>query len=79
MSHMIFYSLRPHVIQAYNAYCYKESIIAGIEPNEILAEDWLSLDNSIVQDILIEAARPHAREMYSVNLIYYHAIYNTHV
>ena len=65
MSHMIFYSLRPHVIQAYNAYCYKE-------PNEILAEDWLSLDNSIVQDILIEAARPHTREMYSVNLICYH-------
>ena len=49
MSHMVSYSLRPHVIQAYNFYCYKESIITGIEPNEILAEDWLSLDNTIVQ------------------------------
>ena len=69
MSHMVSYSLRPHVIQAYNSYCYKESIITGIEPNEILAEDWLSLDNIIVQDILIEAARPRTREMYSKELI----------
>ena len=69
MSHMVSYSLRPHVIQAYNSYCYKESIITGIEPNEVLAEDWLSLDNTIVQDILIEAARPRTREMYSKELI----------
>ena len=38
MSHMVPYSLRPHVIQAYNFHCYKESIITGIDNIEIIAE-----------------------------------------
>lgn len=69
MSHMVSYNLRSHVIQAYNTHCYTESKITGIEPTEIIAEDWLSLDNTLVQEILIEAARPRTREMYSKELI----------
>jgi hypothetical protein len=69
MSHMVSYSLRPHVIHAYNSHCYKESIITGIDPIEVVAEDWLSLDNTTVQEILIEAARPRTREMYSRELV----------
>ena len=71
MSHMVSYNLRSHVIQAYNTHCYTESKITGIEPTEIIAEDWLSLDNTLVQEILIEAARPRTREMYSIELILY--------
>ena len=63
--------MRSHVIQAYNTHCYTESKITGIEPTEIIAEDWLSLDNTLVQEILIEAARPRTREMYSIELILY--------
>jgi hypothetical protein len=69
MSHMVAYNLRSHVIQAYNTHCYTESKITGIEPTEIIAEDWLSLDNTLVQEILIESARPRTREMYSKELI----------
>ena len=33
--------------------------------------DWLSFPNEIVQDILIEAARPRTRELYTKELILY--------
>ena len=69
MSHMVSYNLRSHAIQAYNTHCYTESKITGIEPTEIIAKDWLSLDNTLVQEILKEAARPRLREMYSKELI----------
>ena len=34
-----------------------------------MVEDWLSFPNEIVQDRLIEAARPRTRELYSKELI----------
>ena len=40
-----------------------------MEPEEISVENWLSLSNESVQTILIEAARPRTRELYSRDLV----------
>ena len=69
LSHMVSYSLRPHVVAAWNSYCHQEAVITGLEPEEILVENWLSLSNDSVQAILIEAARPRTRELYSRDLV----------
>jgi hypothetical protein len=66
---MVSYSLRPHVVAAWNSYCHQEAVITGLEPEEILVENWLSLSNETVQAILIEAARPRTRELYSCDLV----------
>ena len=69
VAHMVSYNLRPHVLAAWNSHCYRESIINGAETNEIMVEDWLSLTNSQVQAILVEAARPRTKELYSKELV----------
>jgi hypothetical protein len=58
IAHMVSYNLRPHVLASWNSYRYRESIINGAESNEIMVEDWLSLTNPEVQQILVEATRP---------------------
>jgi hypothetical protein len=68
-AHMVAYPLRPHVIASWNSYCYKESIITGIELKEVMVEDWLLLSNIQVQEILVESARPRTRELYSRELV----------
>ena len=69
MAHMVSYNLRPHVLASWNSHQYRESVITGAEPNEVMVEDWLSLNNSEVQAILVEAARPRTKELYSKELI----------
>ena len=69
MAHMVSYNLRPHVVASWNSHRYRESLITGLETNEIMVEDWLSLSNSEVQAILVEAARPRTKELYSKELI----------
>jgi hypothetical protein len=69
MAHMVSYNLRPHVLASWNSYRYRESVINGAESNEIMVEDWLSLTNSEVQAILVEAARPRTKELYSKELV----------
>jgi hypothetical protein len=69
MAHMVSYNLRPHVVASWNSHRYRESLITGLESNEIMVEDWLSLSNSEVQAILVEAARPRTKELYSKELI----------
>ena len=69
MAHMVSYHLRPHVLASWNSHRYRESVITGMETDEIMVEDWLSLNNNEVQAILIEAARPRTRELYSKELI----------
>jgi hypothetical protein len=69
LSHMISFSLRPHVVAAWNSHCRQESLITGSEPEEILVENWLSLSDETAQAILIEAARPRTRELYSRDLV----------
>jgi hypothetical protein len=69
IAHMVSYNLRPHVVAAWNSHCCKESAISGIPYKDIMVEDWLSLSNDDVHSILIEAARPRTRELYSKELI----------
>jgi hypothetical protein len=68
-AHMVSYNLRPHVVAAWNSHCHKEYLISGIEPEEIMVEDWLSLSNEDVHAILLESARPRTRELYSRELV----------
>ena len=68
-AHMVSFSLRPHVIAAWNSHCYKEFMITGLEPKELMVEDWLTLSNSTVHQILLESARPRTKELYSKELI----------
>jgi hypothetical protein len=69
IAHMVSYNLRPHVLASWNSYRYRESIINGSESNEIMVEDWLSLTNPEVQEILVEAARPRTKELYSKEIV----------
>lgn len=69
IAHMVSYALRPHVIAAWNSYCYKESLITGVELKEVMVEDWLSLTNAQAKEILVESARPRTRELYSRELV----------
>ena len=68
-AHMVSFGLRPHVIAAWNSHSYKESVITGIEAKELMVEDWLTLNNSTVHHILLEAARPRTKELYARELI----------
>jgi hypothetical protein len=67
-AHMVSYILRPHVVAAWSSH-HKEYLISGIEPEEIMVEDWLSLSNEDVHAILLESARPRTRELYSRELV----------
>ena len=69
IAHMVSINLRPYVIAAWNSHCYKESLITGREPEELMVEDWLSLNNEAVDAILLESARPRTRELYSRELV----------
>ena len=39
IAHMVSINLRPYVIAAWNSHCYKESLITGREPEELMVED----------------------------------------
>ena len=66
---MVSFGLQPHVIAAWNSHCYKEYMIKGLEPQEVMVEDWLKLSNSTVNQMLLEAARPRTKERYARELI----------
>ena len=69
MAHMVSYNLRPHVLASWNSHQYRESVITGAEPNEVMVEDCLSLTNSEVQAMLVEATRPRTKELCSKELV----------
>lgn len=69
MAHMVAYNLRPHVVANWNSFQFRQSQVTGREYEEIMVEDWLSFPNPSVQEILIEAARPRTKELYSRELI----------
>jgi hypothetical protein len=69
IAHMVSYNLRPHVLGSWNSYRYRESIINGAESNKIMVEDWLSLTNPEVQEILVEAARPRTKALHSKEIV----------
>ena len=69
MAHMVAYNLRPHVVANWNSFRFRQSQVDGREYEEVMVEDWLSFTNPSVQEILIEAARPRTKELYSRELI----------
>ena len=68
-AHMVSFGLRPYVIAAWNSHCYKEYMITGLEPQEVMVEDWSTLSNSTVNQMLLEAARRRTKEWYARELI----------
>ena len=44
-------------------------MITGLEPQEVMVEDWLTLSNSAVNQMLLEPARPRTKELYARELI----------
>ena len=40
------------------SHSHKEYRITGMEPDEVMVEDWLALSNEAVHAILLESARP---------------------
>ena len=79
MAHMVSYNLRPHVVASWNSYRYREYLITGLESNEIMVEDWLSLSNSEVQAIeatykriVLKGTHPISRKRNPTNSLYNH-------
>jgi hypothetical protein len=68
-AHMVAVPLRQHVVASWNSFLRKHTIATGIEEPEVMVNDWLSFDNDLVQDMLLEAARPRTREQYSQELV----------
>ena len=71
LAHMISFNLRPVILSAYNSYKYNASQLTGNDPEEVMIEDWLSLSNSTVSEILLEAVRPRTKEKYAREMILY--------
>ena len=70
LAHMTF-NLRPVILSAYNSYRYNASQLTDNDPEEIMVEDWLSLSNATVSEILLEAVRPRTKEKYAREMILY--------
>ena len=68
-AHMVAVPLRQHVVASWNSHLNKQAKATGTEKPEIMVNDWLSFDNDLVQDMLLEAARPRTREQYSQELV----------
>ena len=68
-AHMVAVPLRQHVVASWNSHLNKQAIATGTEEPEIMVNDWLSFDNDLVQEMLLEAARPRTREQYSQELV----------
>ena len=71
LPHMISFNLRPAILSAFNSYRYNASQLTGNDPEEIMIEDWLSLSNSTVSEILLETVRPRTKEKYAREMILY--------
>ena len=69
LSHMVSFNLRQHVLASYNSHRYRESIIRGEEPEELMCEKWLTFNNKLVLDILVEVCRPRTREQCAKDFI----------
>lgn len=68
-AHMVAVQLRQNIVASWNSFQRKQTISTGIEEPEVMVNDWLSFDNELVQDMLLEAVRPRTREQYSHELV----------
>ena len=71
LAHMISFNLRPVILSAYNSYRYNASQLTGNDPEEVMIEDWPSLSNSTVSEILLEAVRPRTKIKYAREVVLY--------
>ena len=59
---MVSFPLRQNVLATYNFRRYDQFIRNGEEPEELMRKKWLTFDNKLVLEILVEACRPRTRE-----------------
>jgi hypothetical protein len=62
-------TLRPHILFAWNQFQFGEHQVSGAEYEELAIENWFSLSNNAVNQMLIEAVRPRTKELYIRDLI----------
>jgi hypothetical protein len=68
-AHMVAVPLRQNIVASWNSFQCKQTTSTGIEQPEVMVNDWLSFDNDLVQDMLLEAVRPRTRVQYSRELV----------
>ena len=66
---MVSIPIRQDIISSWNSHLTKKTISSGIESPEYMVNDWLTFDNDLVQEMLLEAARPRTRDQYSQELL----------
>ena len=69
IAHMVSIPLRQNIVSSWNSHLTKKAISSGIESPEYMVNDWLTFDNDLVQEMLLEAARPRTRDQYSQELV----------
>ena len=68
-AHMVAVQIRQNVVASWISFQNKQTISTGIDEPEVIVNDWLSYENDLVQDMLLEAVRPRTREQYSQELV----------
>ena len=68
-AHMVAVPLRQNIVASWNSFQRTQTTSTGIEIPETMVNDWLSFDNDVVQDMLLEAVRPRTRVQYSQELV----------
>ena len=74
ISHMVSFPLQQNVFATYNSRRYDQFIRNGEEREELICEKWLTFDNKLVLEILVEACRPRTREQCSKEFIMFLSI-----
>ena len=74
ISHMVSFNLQKSVLSTYNSRRYDQFIRNGEEPEELRCEKWLTFDNKLVLEILVEACRPKTREQCAKDFIMFLSI-----
>ena len=68
-AHMVAVPIRENIVASWNSFQRKQTTSTGMEEPEVMVNDWLSFDNDLVQDMLLEAVRPRTRIQYSRELV----------
>ena len=68
-AHMVAVPIRQNIVASWNSFLRNQTTSTGIEEPEVMVNDWLSFDNDLVQDMLLEAVRPRTRVQYSQEIV----------
>ena len=74
ISHMVSFNLQKTVLSTYNTRRYDQFIRNGEEPEELRVEKWLTFDNKLVLEILVEACDPKTNEQCAKDFIMFLSI-----